>query len=790
MRQARLFPPSVLSNSLTKPIDTVSVCVFQNIQAEGWVLSVDRSKILHQAQLLASKGQYDAALSELRKLSAEFPHDGSIHNTIGDLHLKRNANAEAIGAFLQAASGFRADGATLKAIAAYKKILKIDPTRYEVYRHLGDLNAERGLLSSAVQDYLTIGKHYLKEGRGKEALEIYRKIVEQDPTNFDAQQRVAELCIQENQQDEATKVYLQLGRERSAQGRFDEARDAYLAVLRIDPKNSEAEQFVASMKQGGAAATKPVTGTGSAKSTEPLDLLGEATRRIHEKQFAGAEAILNQLLTREPGNPQVCQLLARLHLQRGDIQVALGEYRFLAGAALRAQDLRLAESLITEFLEVQPQSVSLLELFGELHEARGDGAAAALQYAKAVELLLEHPEPGMESLHEELFEKAKALATDRALIDRLAARIAGEPILESGAGLEGGERPGPAEQTESTGASVEPGEFRILGAEPDGSAWASTGRTHSKEDRASAASESASGLRMAKSEGDPEKEPAAQAEQPVPAGIRELCGLVESAISDRRYRDAEHLMARWLSQEPNNCEARALLGCVYEAKGDTAGAALQYARALELFTAQSGQQQTEWGQSLYEKVKTLAPSSPVLVRLAATMASAPLVETPDQPQADESPAPQASLSAAVSAEEPPSAADSQEESEAETRYALGVAYKNMGLYQEAVEEFQLAMTSDTYYLDSCLMMALCFKEERQFAQAICMLEPILYDPRSQSAKGQAIRYELGLLYEAEAQWEDAARTYQSIPSFHDVPQRLSSIRDRHQPPAEGLRLAG
>jgi tetratricopeptide (TPR) repeat protein len=113
----------------------------------------------------------------------------------------------------------------------------------------------------------------------------------------------------------------------------------------------------------------------------------------------------------------------------------------------------------------------------------------------------------------------------------------------------------------------------------------------------------------------------------------------------------------------------------------------------------------------------------------------------------------------------------------------------MGLYAEAIEEFQASLGSDAYFLDSCLMTALCFQEEQQFAQAICMLEPVLYDPRCQSAKGQAIRYELGLLYEAEAQWEDAAKTYQSIPSFHDVPQRLASLKGRYQPPAAGLRCA-
>ncbi|MBD0316661.1 MAG: tetratricopeptide repeat protein, partial [Nitrospiraceae bacterium] len=388
-------------------------------------MAADRSKVLQQAQLLASRGQYDAAIGEWKKLAAESPNDGSIQNSIGDLHLKRNAGTDAITSFMHAAASFRAEGATLKAIAAFKKVLKIDPTRYEVYRHLGDLNAERGLLSSAVQDYLTLGKHYLKEGKTKEALEIYKRIVSQDPSNLDAQQRVAELCVQENLQDEATKVYLQLGRERSAQGRFDEAKDAYLAVLRIDPKNSEAAQFVESVQKGGGGPMKAPSIPVAHKTSEPLDLLAEATRRIEEKQYAGAEAILNQLLTREPGNPQVCQLLARLHLQRGDVQVALGEYRFLAGAALRAQDYPLAEALITEFLAAEPHSVPLLELYGELLAEKGDAATAAQRYAQAVEILLEHPEPGMESLHEELFDKVKALSTDPDMIGRLAAKMPG-----------------------------------------------------------------------------------------------------------------------------------------------------------------------------------------------------------------------------------------------------------------------------------------------------------------------------------------------------------------------------
>lgn len=664
----------------------------------------DRSRVLQQAQLLASRGQYEAAIAEWKKLATETPADGTIHNTIGDLQLKRNASGEAASAFLQAASAFRAEGATLKAIAAFKKVLKCDPSRYEVYRHLGDLNVERGLISSAVQDYLTLGKYYLKERRGKDALEIYKKIVVQDPSNLNAQQRVAELCVQENQQDEATKVYLQLGRERSAQGRYEEAKDAYLAVLRINPNDNEAVQFVESMKKGGAGSIKAVKpgpaataqkSTPVQKSTEPLDLLAEATRRIEEKQYAGAEAILNQLLTREPGNPQVCQLLARLHLQRGDVQVALGEYRFLAGAALRAHDLILAESLIQEFLSADPNSVPLLELNGELLEEKGDGGGAALQYAKAIELLLEHPEPGMESLHEELFEKVRSLSGDEALVTRLTARIKGAPPEAQASHSQGPsvpEAPSSHDPSLATGAAL----------------------------------------------------PVSRAKMEASDGHRpQNASVTASPVPSTKPSPASGVVTKTAAPPPPQSEP-------------------VRAPAVEKPVAAK--------KSEVHKAETTGSSVPPPAKPAA-------VQT-----ATETPASHESVTAPkVVAKEPPP--------DYEAHYALGVAYKNMGLYEEAKEEFHVSMNSDSYYLDSALMTAVCLKEEHHFAQAILGLETVLADPRCQGAKGQAIRYELGLLYETEKQWEKAAHAFESIPSFHDVPQRLAALKGKQGGMNVGFRYA-
>ena len=125
----------------------------------------------------------------------------------------------------------------------------------------------------------------------------------------------------------------------------------------------------------------------------------------------------------------------------------------------------------------------------------------------------------------------------------------------------------------------------------------------------------------------------------------------------------------------------------------------------------------------------------------------------------------------------------------EAHFTLGVAYKNMGLYEDAMDEFHVSKSADSFYLDSCLMTALCLKDQRAYAQAIRGLEAVLSDPRCQGAKGQAVRYELGMLYEAESQWEQAVSTYQLIPSFHDVPQRLESLRGKAQASPKEFRLA-
>jgi tetratricopeptide (TPR) repeat protein len=235
--------------------------------------------------------------------------------------------------------------------------------------------------------------------------------------------------------------------------------------------------------------------------------------------------------------------------------------------------------------------------------------------------------------------------------------------------------------------------------------------------------------------------------------------------------EAEEWLSRLVTAQPDHAAARELFGSLLEAKGDTAGAAVQYSRALELLLVHPQDESSIQPACLYVKVKELAPASPLVAKWASTF----------------SPKPEAS----VPAVEKPLPTPPGNEIDPGTHYTLGVAYKNMGLLDEAKEEFSLSMQSHEFFSDSCLMISVCLKEQGECQSASAQLELLLQDPKCQGAKALAIRYELGLLYEAQEQWDQAAVMYESIPTFHDVPQRLESVLARRGPaqPTSAFRYA-
>ena len=159
--------------------------------------------------------------------------------------------------------------------------------------------------------------------------------------------------------------------------------------------------------------------------------LEEANRRMEAGRLNQAESLLSELIGSHPGDPEVCRLLAKLHIKQGELGVASSEIQFLAEAALRAEDYALAESMILEYLQVDSQSVALLELLGRTYEHTSKREEAAAQYGRALEILLQEPDPEMPTRPVELYDKITVLAPESPLLMRFASAFSSVPSQPS-----------------------------------------------------------------------------------------------------------------------------------------------------------------------------------------------------------------------------------------------------------------------------------------------------------------------------------------------------------------------
>ena len=121
----------------------------------------------------------------------------------------------------------------------------------------------------------------------------------------------------------------------------------------------------------------------------------------------------------------------------------------------------------------------------------------------------------------------------------------------------------------------------------------------------------------------------------------------------------------------------------------------------------------------------------------------------------------------------------------EARYDLGIAYKEMGLLEDAIGEFRVAMQDPERQLQSLHMMSMCALDLERPEDAVAHLEQALALPELPEDQQIALRFDLGRAEEARGDRERARAAWEAVvavdPNFLDVGERLEAL-DREPPP--------
>lgn len=126
-----------------------------------------------------------------------------------------------------------------------------------------------------------------------------------------------------------------------------------------------------------------------------------------------------------------------------------------------------------------------------------------------------------------------------------------------------------------------------------------------------------------------------------------------------------------------------------------------------------------------------------------------------------------------------SAVNSYDE-DAQSHFDLGIAFKEMGLIEEAIAEFSQAARDPSRLVDSLTLMAQCRAQIGEPATAEAIFKEALAQPQLTDAVRIALRYELGLLYEAVGRSLEALESYQFVADrdqyFREVASKLTGLR--------------
>jgi len=119
------------------------------------------------------------------------------------------------------------------------------------------------------------------------------------------------------------------------------------------------------------------------------------------------------------------------------------------------------------------------------------------------------------------------------------------------------------------------------------------------------------------------------------------------------------------------------------------------------------------------------------------------------------------------------------EGDFETRYDLGIAYREMELYEDAIGEFRFCLDSPDRRFDSLYLMGICTRELSRFEDAVNHFEQALALPEIPAERLAGVYFDLSIAQEAIGEIERACGSLKKVieiePDFPGASERLASL---------------
>jgi pilus assembly protein FimV len=245
-----------------------------------------------------------------------------------------------------------AKGKIEPAIKEYERLLEDNPNDVNTLNRIGDLWVRINRNDEAVKVFSKIASHYSKDGFFLKAIAIYKKINKLDPSQLDIYAKLADLYAKQGLAMEAKSQYQVLADYYIKHGEPGNALNIYRKISELDPQSINVHVKLADLYSQNNQ---------TAEALKEYDRVGRML--LKRGMLDEAQQVFRKALKIDPKNTELVDSLVT--------------------ALLEAKDFDSARVIVDTALEANADSAKLLALLGKIQVGRGDasGALATLERA-------------------------------------------------------------------------------------------------------------------------------------------------------------------------------------------------------------------------------------------------------------------------------------------------------------------------------------------------------------------------------------------------------------------------
>lgn len=692
-----------------------------------------KEKLLASAQKHLKKKAFPRAIKDFVKVVEIDPNDMRSRQKLAELYTRTNKPLDAYEQYETVAKYFSSNGFYLKAIAIYRQMQRLDPSQVSIHIRLAEMNEKQGLIGNAMSEYGQLVNHYEKNDMMADAIRILERMAELDAVNLNIRVKLAEVLTSSGQTDAGREHLMSTLSTLQEKQDFDKLLKLYKKFIPLFPNDNDIQRGLAStlLAKGENEKGLSLLQKMLREAPEDLDLLRMlATTYRDLEDLKNSRLTYQQALKLDPSDLDMREQLIDCCLNGQEFEQALAELEEWKEALQKAGRIEKLKTAYETLKLNLPDNQSVLQTLDSIYDLTGDSD-------KLFDIASSDSEGASYAVEEEgtVFDS---------LLDTADEDIEEDEIIELD------ELDSPEEEEEGEGFVALSAEDELTADEP-------------VEDEEILELEISDELQFVAEEEDSlDLDFDLGEEEELPPTV-DLQGELEEAefyLQQGLLDEAERVCRALVEQNPDSAECRAKLDEVLAGREDQEP---EKDAASELHDLATEVLEEGFPDLVMDSLDNILDvDADGLDELLDITEESPVFRTDvdDQIAADDM----------------------------ESHYNLGIAYREMGLFDDAISEFDKAQADPSRFVDCQTLKGLCYADKGDIVKSEEAFNVALSSSTIDQGQRLGLHYELGMLYERFQRIEAALDNYRLVaegdPDFRDIAEKISSLSNNEEGASE------